>query len=186
MSTMYVNKIQELNVGSGVTIPSNVHIPGHIIQVIQAQHSGYQTISGTSYQDIDGLKPMITPKYANSKILIQICLHFGEGSDAFPAFNVYRNTVHVGPGDVGPSTANQRNSFTHVGTENSSRDTYRITNVNWNYLDTPNTTDQLQYKIQVSPMRTASRTIYINRHENMGDANRSVTTSTFTLMEVAQ
>lgn len=163
-----------------------VHIPGHIIQVVQAQHSGAQTISGTNYQDIDGLQPTITPQFANSKILIQICLHYGENQDAFPAFNVYRNTTHVGPGDAGPNSSNQRNSFTMVGTENSSRDQYRITNVNWNYLDTPNTTSQLQYKIQVSPMRTTSRTIYINRHENMGDANRSTTTSTFTLMEVAQ
>ena len=28
MSTMYVNKVQELNVGSGV------HIPGHVIQTV--------------------------------------------------------------------------------------------------------------------------------------------------------
>ena len=172
----------QILVAAGQTLAA----PGHIIQVVQAQYSGYQTISGTSYQTITGLQPTITPKYANSKILIQICLHFGESSDAFPAFNVFRNTVHVGPGDVGPSSSNQRNSFTHVGTENSGRDQYRITNVNWNYLDTPNTTDALNYRIDVSPMRTNSRTIYINRHEQMGDSNRSVTTSTFTLMEIAQ
>ena len=32
MSTMYVNKVQELNVGSGV------QIPGHIIQAVTMNH----------------------------------------------------------------------------------------------------------------------------------------------------
>jgi len=59
MSTMYVNKVQELNVGSGV------HIPGHVIQTVtmslgtntQGEFSALTTF----------LTNTITKKYANSK-----------------------------------------------------------------------------------------------------------------------
>jgi len=37
MSTMYVNKVQELNVGSGV------QIPGHVIQVVSAEETAATT-----------------------------------------------------------------------------------------------------------------------------------------------
>lgn len=79
MSTMYVNKVQELNVGSGV------HIPGHPIQIVydtktigndtatQGVDIAYlntSTVGGfSSAITVQSLN--ITPKYANSKILLE-------------------------------------------------------------------------------------------------------------------
>ena len=64
MSTMYVNKVQELNVGSGV------HIPGHIIQVVNGPgNTGRIQSSSTSYTDTP-ISATITPKYNTSKILV--------------------------------------------------------------------------------------------------------------------
>ena len=62
MSTMYVNKVQELNVGSGV------QIPGHVIQVVEAEGSGiiYFGASTSSYTNLITLN--ITPKFSNSLI----------------------------------------------------------------------------------------------------------------------
>ena len=64
MSTMYVNKVQELNVGSGV------HIPGHVIQVVDTSSApGGVDVQNTTFTDT-GLSLSITPKFATSKILI--------------------------------------------------------------------------------------------------------------------
>ena len=46
MSTMYVNKVQELNVGSGV------HIPGHVIQVVDTSSApGGVDVQNTTFTD---------------------------------------------------------------------------------------------------------------------------------------
>ena len=79
MSTMYVNKVQELNTGSGV------HIPGHPIQIVydtktigndvntqgvDLAYFNVSTVGGfSSAVTVQSLN--ITPKYANSKILLE-------------------------------------------------------------------------------------------------------------------
>ena len=65
MSTMYVNKVQELNVGSGV------QIPGHVIQVVSANGpNSTVSFTSTTYTDVN-LNATITPKFATSKILVK-------------------------------------------------------------------------------------------------------------------
>ena len=169
-------------VGSNVVFPS-----GHIIQTVQVATDHQQSINTTSYTTLANYSPVITPKYSNSKILVNVCLHFGEGSDAFPAFKVYR-TPSGGSATQIAQGANlqQRASFAYVGTENSGRDQYRITLLNWQYLDSPSTTDALTYHVDVSPMRTTPRLVVFNRHNEMSDSNRASTISTFTLQEIAQ
>ena len=98
MSTMYVNKVQELNVGSGV------HVPGHIIQVAydlktigntnhDADIQNFSINTGTagnfdSAVIIQSLN--ITPKYANSKIILewtgQIRTNMSSGGGGMQAF----------------------------------------------------------------------------------------------------
>ncbi len=85
MSTMYVNKVQELDVGSGV------HIPGHVIQVVTAEHGTYVTTTGSSFTDT-GLQCSITPKSATSHILIICNIQAGKsGANGFePACRILR------------------------------------------------------------------------------------------------
>lgn len=65
MSTMYVNKVQELNVGSGV------HIPGHVIQVAEDSTTTPVTVAvGAGNITINSID--FTPKYSNSIIEITI------------------------------------------------------------------------------------------------------------------
>ena len=68
MSTMYVNKVQELNVGSGV------QIPGHVIQVVEGTYDTQTDISSTSYVD-SGLSVTITPKSTSSKMYVVTNVH---------------------------------------------------------------------------------------------------------------
>ena len=63
MSTMYVNKVQELNVGSGV------QIPGHVIQIVEGDYNTQTDITSTSYVDT-GLSVTITPKSSSSKVYV--------------------------------------------------------------------------------------------------------------------
>ena len=173
---------------SAGTLGGNVVFPaGCIIQTVQVATDHQQSFDTTAYTTLANYSPVITPKYNNSKILVNICLHFGEGSDAFPAFKVQR-TPSGGSATQIAQGANlqQRASFAYVGTENSGRDQYRITLLNWQYLDSPSTTSALTYRVDVSPMRTSNRYFFFNRHNQMGDSNRASTVSTFTLQEIAQ
>ena len=72
MSTMYVNKVQELNVGSGV------HIPGHVVQVqTAALHNGGNVPQTTSSTMVaTGHTISITPKYSNSIIMLSYSATF--------------------------------------------------------------------------------------------------------------
>lgn len=167
-----------ISVESGNTLVQT----GMILQTVQTLSTSQFTTSGTAYVDM-GLSASITPKYATSKILVDITMFCGEGTDAFPAFKLMRgstqitNSTATGPGAT--------TSFGYVNTGADARDQYLITPVAYKYLDSPNTTSNITYSIQVSPMRTASRTFFFNRSQTIGDGNQMTTTSTITLTEIA-
>lgn len=181
MSILKVDTVNEKTTGNGV------HITGHVVQVVSLSTDHQQSFTTTSYTTLSNFSPTITPKFSDSKILVNVCLHIGEGSDAFPLFKVFRTPSGGSATLIAQGANNQeRVSFAQVGTENSGRDTYRISLINWQYLDSPATTTALTYRVDCSPMRTSQRAVYFNRHENMGDSNRGSTVSTFTLTEIAQ
>lgn len=64
MSTLKVDSLVEKTSGNGV------HIAGHVVQV-QNAYSNTQVISSTAGAAIDGVSLSFTPKYNNSKLLIQ-------------------------------------------------------------------------------------------------------------------
>lgn len=183
-SILKVDQIQTAAGGIPTAADLGLNVSGSVLQVVQAVKTDKQTISGTAYTAISGLAPVITPTSTSSKILINVCIHYGENQDAFPAFNLLRNGSGFIYGDASGS-GTQQNTFTQVQTENSIRDQYRQTQANFMYVDSPATTSPITYSLSVSPMRTSSRTLYINRHEAMNDANRSNTVSTIILMEIA-
>ena len=77
-SILNVDQIDEATSGSGV------HIPGHVIQVL---NTTFNTSVGTTSQtpSASGLAQTITPKFANSKLLVHADLN-----------GVYSNTVAKG------------------------------------------------------------------------------------------
>ena len=160
MSTMYVNKVQELNVGSGV------QIPGHVIQVVY----GFQEteVANTTNTFIDtGLSAIITPKSASSKILViigqsiwaQIVSLHNE-----PDIRLMRNTTPV---------KNFLNVIYFGGSGYNAGATVAL-----QYLDSPSTTSAITYKTQF-------RNAYSNDGSNKVDAQHGTATSTITLLEVA-
>ena len=122
MSTMYVNKVQELNVGSGV------HIPGHVVQVVKTEASGiiYFGNSTSTYTTLQTLT--ITPKFNNSLIVVH-------------AFQTLNTTSGYWSMRV------MRDGSTLVSTIEGAVATGRMQGVT-HKTDTPNTTNQVTYTLQ--------------------------------------
>ena len=143
MSTMYVNKVQELNVGSGV------QIPGHVI--------GHYTVDWPSHLQVGGSTPWtdmlssqaITPKSVNSRFMFMVTGHTRMGGGALTRhmFGVRiirdinngasRTVINNSVGSYeslhisGPSVAEMDTSIARQG------------------IDHPNTTDPVKYIISM-------------------------------------
>ena len=55
----------------GKTTANNIHIPGHVVQVIDGRTISYSNHATTSYSNTN-LAVTITPKYANSKLFFSV------------------------------------------------------------------------------------------------------------------
>ena len=140
MSTMYVNKVQELNLGSGV------QIPGHIIQAVTMNQVQGTQISAAGPLNI--LSNTITPKFSNSKIMILggMQLHPDDAS-SYWMVRLFRGTTSIVPG-----------LFSAIGynTNAGVRDHMTI-----HHIDTPNTTSATTYNIKLE-RSSGSGTIRVN------------------------
>jgi len=180
MSTLSVDTIQGKTTTGTVAMPA-----GAVLQVVQTNFTASTTsISGTSFTEITGLNVSITPKFSSSKILWQCSIAQGENEDTFPAYKLFRDSTALNvPSAVSPGGAA---TFAGVHTGNDSRDQYLLHQVNYQFLDSPNTTSQITYKVQVRPFSVSSgHTVYINRSQTIGDGNQFTSTSTVTVMEIA-
>ena len=76
----------------GATTANTVHLPGHVIQVVSAEKTdttAYNSTLGT-WTDA-GLSCTITPKFNNSKILVQVDVAVGNTVAVFNYVRVVRN-----------------------------------------------------------------------------------------------
>jgi len=71
MSILKVDTINEKTSGHGV------HIPGHVIQVVQTVHTATTDITSTSEVEYSGITTSITPKATGSHILCKVVLSGG-------------------------------------------------------------------------------------------------------------
>jgi hypothetical protein len=149
----------------GATTAGNVHMPGGVVQVVQGTTSTRTAISTGTYT-FTGLTATITPKFNNSKILVQI---EQQGCKA----------TLIQTGDI--NLRLQRNStdiykfalgyfYGNVTTEFRS-------GISGCYLDSPATTSATVYRTMFAANDGGSCTV---QNDN---AN---TISTITLMEIAQ
>lgn len=157
---------------------------GSVLQVVQTNFNGTTSITGTTFQEITDLAVTITPTSANSKILWSCSIAQGESTDSFPAYKLLRDSTELNVATAIGS--GQSCTFAGVVTQANSRDQYLLSQLSYEYLDSPSTTSAITYKVQVRPFGTASgRTVYINRSETIGDANQLTATSIVTAMEIA-
>jgi hypothetical protein len=156
MSQLYVNTITEKTSGNGV------QIAGHMVQIVQGISTTYTSLGSTGTYVDTNLAATITPKFASSKILAT--LH---------APIVYRNTedaiLRLLRGSTNVYQMNLWSGSTNAG--------YGMVTGSFQFLDSPSTASATTYKVQM--------------FKDGGDflfsySNLVVSTSTLTLMEIAQ
>jgi hypothetical protein len=161
----------------GATSSDKIHIPGHVVQVVQGLKTDSVSTNSTSFTNT-GLSASITPSSSSNKILIQVNTVIGQSN--------FIKRVHLKLtggntatyiGDAGTGVESAVSVVTRV-----SGDSYGMMPTSMQYLDSPSTTSAITYQVQ---WRVESDTAYMNRPYTL-DAQGANTASTIVLMEIAQ
>ena len=167
-SILTINQIQGTGLDSDVNLAINlngskIHYPGTVLQVKDAELG--TTVTGTintstvnSYDD-SGLSINITPTYSTSKMLIEYTVFMGMDSYQTKC-RIMRDSTAIGLGTSEASrgvSTSTINSYTNV-----TGSTYHLNPHTNMFLDEPNTTSEITYKIQVASY-SQSQTWCINR-----------------------
>jgi hypothetical protein len=153
---------------------------GSVLQVVQTVKTDKFTTTSSSAVDITGLSVTITPTSTSSKILILTNINYGGDDNLYGAFFVLRNSTNVVVSTY-PS-GNQTAATLGVGPP---KDTYKIMSASHIYLDSPNTTSSITYKVQASS-EFGSIQLSINAPFQTDNAGFIIGgTSSITVMEIA-
>lgn len=169
------NKIVGTDVGSVVA-------PGMVLQAVYAT-SGFvnQAITSTTPVALTGMTATITPKFANSRILVQAMI--SASWTYVSSVHVFRDgvdviTAHGGNSQSGGTTALWTHYGETLGTTGNNIFPFPVI-----YAETPNSTSELTYSIRAnSGWSGASNTFYLN---NRGTQDM-LSCSTMVVMEIAQ
>ena len=147
---------------------------GKVLQVVGTQTSTVFSTSSTSFVDATGFSLSITPSSASNKILISLHFMYGLSASVASACQLLRNTDVV---TLGATTNNLGNVYLAHGSTSQGFGNFGI-----NYLDTPNSSSELIYKLQVLRGSGSGSLSINNRNSGTGTENRI---GSLTLMEIA-
>lgn len=151
---------------------------GTMLQVAQTVLSARQTYSSvTVWTDISGLSVDITPKFATSKIMVEVMVHASISSSTSINFRVLRNGTAIGVGNTGNTG--------QAGFRLENSNTSWADNAFYKYLDSPNSATTQNYKVQVLPYYDG-RNVTINNSYSGGAGDDYTVISTITVTEIAQ
>lgn len=149
-----------------------------VVQVNQTVRSARTTYSSvTSWTDVVGMSVNITPKFADSKVMVEVVVHASVSGSTSINFRVLRNGSAIGLGDTGNTgqagfrMENSNTSWADVGV--------------YKFLDSPATTSALTYKLQVLPYYDG-RNVTINNSYSGGAGDDYTVISTITVTEISQ
>ena len=120
---------------------------------------------------------IITPKFANSKVMVEVVVHASVSGSTTINFRVLRNGSAIGVGNTGNTgqagfrMENSNTSWCDVGV--------------YKYLDSPATTSATTYQLQVLPYYDG-RSVTINNSYSGGAGDDYTVISTITVTEIAQ
>lgn len=159
-------------------------MPGNIIQVknirVDSRYSYTVDNSGTIMPEFN---QVITPKYANSKILV--CWEIGYESNYNGVFNIFKNGTILSNGyntEIGNTHYSGYASAAYDSDVASTPNRITIT-----YFDTPNSTSELTYGISFRSASGSNQSIFINRAvASGGGTDYENQVSLGYIMEIAQ
>ena len=161
----------------GATTAANVKFPaGSVLQVVQGEVLTQITNSSSSYGDV--VTKAITPKYNNSKILIQCsgCATPQSGNALY--FKLFRGSTEIGSG-TGGGYYNVAGALTNPGSSGGAVH-FDVKGFSIQFLDSPATTSATTYKLQAAATNGTAK--IGGRQDNTDIA----VPSRITLMEIAQ
>ena len=178
----------------GTKVVTSVAQPaGSVIQAVSSNKTDYQSTQSGSYVDITGLSCTITPKFATSKIFVQYSIMFTGSNNSYAIAKCVYNDNGGSFQDAGPfSDALSANNGDALGNRQCSLDTedtygiYKLKERGCQFLHSPNSTNQLIYKLQMKLIYQAgSYTTWINRCTDISNDPRTTGISNITLLEIA-
>tara|TARA_B100000609_G_C17116842_1_gene382763 strand:- start:329 stop:820 length:492 start_codon:yes stop_codon:yes gene_type:complete len=157
-------------------ITSAVMPTGSVLQVVSNTSTDIATQDQTTFADIPFATATITPRATSSKILIQYSFGMmgATSTQVGCILKLLRNSTEVGQGS-GADTINVFNHHFYSSTTIYAPRSHM-------FIDSPNSTSALTYKLQWKVITAGAVTWYINRR---GSNNYSRASSTFYLMEIA-
>ena len=205
--------IQFSNVTTGIVTTANVEVGGDLsvtgvfyaagsaVQIQTSVFTDAPSTSDSTWKDISStFGATITPKFSNSKFLIQAMIHQGGDQNDDARWTMYRigryisgALTEVGNGNTsttgGAGTACvAAHNWGASGASDGNTYDLNIANINILYVDQPNTTSPITYRIRwnSNPGGSGTRTAYINRSDGHTDGYRANTTCTLVVTEIAQ
>ena len=154
---------------------------GKILQVKSTTKTDTFTTTSGTFTDVTGLSVDITPSSTSSKILVTVDITgSGRGGSARSPVRLLRDSTAIGNAtDVGDRKA----SF---GVLYSGSDDNGIATANIQFLDSPNTTSSVTYKVQIVNGNNNGSTVVVNRNYNdTNSATNQRVSSSITAQEVA-
>ena len=155
---------------------------GKVLQVVSITKTDTQSITGTTFVDVFSLA--ITPLATSSKIFLHCSINLS-ANGRYSALKTFRDSTQINMGNqIGSNRS--RVSVSSQTNNDATNDSYIMHNSSTSFLDSPNTTSQITYKIKCGNTNDNATVSYINRpHSDSDNAFVHAGSSTFTLMEVA-
>ncbi len=165
--------------GSAVSLGGSATIGGgKVLQVVQAVKSDISTLTGNgNYQDISGLSVSITPSATSSKIFVQCLLSLGTTTNTYAQAQFVRDSTAINLGD----TSGSRPRGTFSLSDGGSGAYYYTVSRGANFLDSPNSTSGLTYKVQA---QSGSGVTLTFNTSGEGYSGSHAVTSSITVMEI--
>jgi len=170
---MAITRLGGANAITG-TIPTSVAPgKGKVLQVVGTQTDTVFSTSSTSFVDATGFSLSITPSSASNKILVLLNFMYGNSASVVNSCQLLRNTDVIALGDPVNTLGNVWLAHNQNGTG--------FGHFGINYLDTPNSSSALTYKLQV--LSGSGGTLKINARNDNNSLSERI--GALTLMEIA-
>ena len=174
--TIPQGNIANASLGAVTALPTG--LGGKVLQVVQAVKTDVFYNSGsTSFTDITGLSLAITPSANSSKVLV--LLNINIGSQGSQTVRLLRDSTAI---YIGDSASNRPLGFINVVDLNQ----YGLESTSGIFLDQPNTSSQINYKIQMISSGGGGGEYFVNRSRSDRDTAQydPRTASSITLLEI--
>lgn len=176
---MALIRLNNQSISSVTALPSGIDT-GKVLQTLQGTKTDRFSLSASGWNLVSGLDVSITPSSTSSKILVRANMGWGMNSGTTLMFRLARgttDTIFIGDTDGNRERVTQRMSPSNQ---------YWSQPVSLEYLDSPNTTSSINYRIYAKHNGSVIATLngaYTDNNDTGNDNSRSA--SSITVMEIA-